>query len=156
MSNNTSLQKAIDLVTRATEEDKNKNYAEALRLYEHAVEYFLHAIRAEKLKEYLRRKTKEKSPVQQCENSGKKEDNSSDSDDEKPEKKRLMSQFEGVIVKEKAERQMVRRRWTARGQGSPEGGCHIAHQVPPTCSRANAHRGRVSCFSDPPVRESLI
>ena len=40
-----SLQKAIDLVTKATEEDKNKNYAEALRLYEHGVEYFLHAIK---------------------------------------------------------------------------------------------------------------
>nr|CAD7392538.1 unnamed protein product [Timema cristinae] len=40
-----SSQKAIDLVTRATEEDKNKNYEEALRLYEHGVEYFLHAIK---------------------------------------------------------------------------------------------------------------
>ena len=39
------LQKAIDLVTKATEEDKNKNYEEALRLYEHSVEYFLHAIK---------------------------------------------------------------------------------------------------------------
>jgi hypothetical protein len=39
------LQKAIDLVTKATEEDKNKNYTEALRLYEHGVEYFLHAIK---------------------------------------------------------------------------------------------------------------
>ena len=38
-------QKAIDLVTKATEEDKAKNYAEALRLYEHGVEYFLHAIK---------------------------------------------------------------------------------------------------------------
>ena len=46
MSGNT-LQKAIDLVTKATEEDKNKNYSEALRLYEHAVEYFLHAIKYE-------------------------------------------------------------------------------------------------------------
>jgi vacuolar protein-sorting-associated protein 4 len=46
MSGNT-LQKAIDLVTRATEEDKNKNYEEALKLYEHAVEYFLHAIKYE-------------------------------------------------------------------------------------------------------------
>ncbi len=46
MSGNT-LQKAIDLVTKATEEDKNKNYAEALKLYEHAVEYFLHAIKYE-------------------------------------------------------------------------------------------------------------
>jgi len=40
-----SFQKAIDLVTKATEEDKNKNYEEALRLYEHGVEYFLHAIK---------------------------------------------------------------------------------------------------------------
>jgi hypothetical protein len=39
------LQKAIDLVTRATEEDKNKNYKEALRLYENGVEYFLYAVK---------------------------------------------------------------------------------------------------------------
>lgn len=32
-SGETSLQKAIDLVTRATEEDRNKNYDEALKLY---------------------------------------------------------------------------------------------------------------------------
>lgn len=41
-------QKAIDLVTKATEEDKAKNYEEALRLYQHAVEYFLHAIKCER------------------------------------------------------------------------------------------------------------
>lgn len=41
------LQRAIDLVTKATEEDKAKNYEEALRLYQHAVEYFLHAIKCE-------------------------------------------------------------------------------------------------------------
>lgn len=41
------FQKAIDLVTKATEEDKAKNYEEALRLYQHAVEYFLHAIKCE-------------------------------------------------------------------------------------------------------------
>lgn len=121
MSNNTALQKAIDLVTKATEEDKNKNYAEALRLYEHAVEYFLHAIRyeaqtdrakesirskcvqyldrAEKLKEYLsKNKTKEKKPVKQGESDKKEGDNSSDSDDENPEKKKLMNQLEGAIV----------------------------------------------------------
>jgi len=45
------FQKAIDLVTKATEEDKNKNYEEALRLYEHGVEYFLHAIKC-KLKQF--------------------------------------------------------------------------------------------------------
>lgn len=43
------LQKAIDLVTKATEEDKAKNYEEALRLYQHAVEYFLHAIKCKYL-----------------------------------------------------------------------------------------------------------
>ncbi|CAG0890798.1 unnamed protein product, partial [Darwinula stevensoni] len=42
-----ALQKAIDLVTRATEEDKNRNYEEALRLYEHGLEYFLDAIKFE-------------------------------------------------------------------------------------------------------------
>ena len=31
----------IDLVTKAMEEDKKKNYKEALQLYETAVEYFL-------------------------------------------------------------------------------------------------------------------
>ena len=40
-----SIQKAIELVTKATEEDKKKNYEEALKLYEHSVEYFLHAIK---------------------------------------------------------------------------------------------------------------
>lgn len=45
MAAGVTLQKAIDLVTKATVEDKNKNYEEALRLYEHGVEYFLHAIK---------------------------------------------------------------------------------------------------------------
>ena len=38
------------MVTKATEEDKNKNYGEALRLYEHSVEYFLHAIKCKSQK----------------------------------------------------------------------------------------------------------
>lgn len=49
MAAGTTLQKAIELVTKATEEDRNKNYEEALRLYEHGVEYFLHAIKCELL-----------------------------------------------------------------------------------------------------------
>lgn len=40
-----TLQKAIDLVTQATEKDKAKDYEEALKLYQHSVEYFLHAIK---------------------------------------------------------------------------------------------------------------
>lgn len=126
MSSGGTLQKAIDLVTKATEEDKNKNYAEALRLYEHGVEYFLHAIkyeaqsdkakesirakclqyleRAEKLKDYLKKDPKDnkKKPVKAGEgHSNKKDDSNSDSDDEDPDKKKLLTQLEGAIVMEK-------------------------------------------------------
>lgn len=74
------LQKAIQIVTQATEEDKNKNYEEAFRLYSLSFEYFMatlkweknekckttikqkmceYLMRAEKLKEYLdKQKTK--------------------------------------------------------------------------------------------------
>lgn len=45
MANETALQKAISIVTNATEEDKKANYEEALRLYNHACEYFLHALK---------------------------------------------------------------------------------------------------------------
>ncbi|KAG7254606.1 hypothetical protein CRUP_001226, partial [Coryphaenoides rupestris] len=34
--------KAIDLASKAAQEDKDQNYEEALRLYQHAVQYFLH------------------------------------------------------------------------------------------------------------------
>ncbi|TDG41882.1 hypothetical protein AWZ03_011695 [Drosophila navojoa] len=126
MAAGTTLQKAIDLVTKATEEDRNKNYAEALRLYEHGVEYFLHTIkyeaqgekakdsirakclqyldRAEKLKEYL--KKGKKKPIKEGGESSSKDDKDkkSDSDDEDgddPEKKKLQSKLEGAIVIEK-------------------------------------------------------
>ncbi|VEN34616.1 unnamed protein product [Callosobruchus maculatus] len=39
------LKKAIEIVTKAVEEDRAKNYGEALRLYEKGVEYFLNAIK---------------------------------------------------------------------------------------------------------------
>ncbi|KAJ8252186.1 hypothetical protein COCON_G00214980 [Conger conger] len=118
-----TLQKAIDLVTKATEEDKAKNYEEALRLYQHAVEYFLHAIkyeahsdkakesirgkcvqyldRAEKLKDYLKNKEKQqtgKKPVKEAQNNDKSD---SDSEGENPERKKLQEQLMGAIVMEK-------------------------------------------------------
>jgi len=129
MANSNALQKAIDLVTKATEEDKNKNYEEALRLYEHSVEYFLHAIkyeassdkakesirakcvqyldRAEKLKVYL--KKKQKKPVADGEkpnSSGAQSKNDKDSDSEEdskedPDKKKFADQLSGAIVVEK-------------------------------------------------------
>jgi len=117
-----TLQKAIDLVTKATEEDKAKNYEEALRLYEHAVEYFLHAIkyeaqsdkakesirakcityleRAEKLKEYI--KGGKKKPVKAGSNGeSKKDSKDSDSDSDDPEKKKMIDKLSDAIVVEK-------------------------------------------------------
>uniref|UniRef100_A0A8D3CFD0 vesicle-fusing ATPase n=1 Tax=Scophthalmus maximus TaxID=52904 RepID=A0A8D3CFD0_SCOMX len=80
MATNNNLQKAIDLAGKAAQEDKAQNYEEALRLYQAAVQYFLHVVkyeaqgdkakqsirmkcaeyldRAEKLKEYLKKKEK--------------------------------------------------------------------------------------------------
>ncbi|KAL9974370.1 hypothetical protein ACROYT_G011394 [Oculina patagonica] len=124
-----TLKKAIDIVTKATDEDKAGNYEEALRLYEHGVEYFLHAIkyeahgekskesirqkcvqyleRAEKLKQYVKGKNKKK-PVassgggKESSKGGKdgKEDSSGDEDDD-AETKKLRGQLNSAIVMEK-------------------------------------------------------
>lgn len=37
------MKKAINLVAKATEEDKAQNYEEALKNYQNAIQYFLHA-----------------------------------------------------------------------------------------------------------------
>ncbi|XP_005099613.1 vacuolar protein sorting-associated protein 4B [Aplysia californica] len=127
MSNQGALQKAIELVTKATEEDKNKNYEEALRCYEHSVEYFLHAIkyeassdkakesirskcnqyldRAEKLKNYLNKKDKKKPVADGGKPSNSKhaaDDKSSDDEDDKEvtDKKKFETQLTGAIVME--------------------------------------------------------
>ncbi|XP_025832569.1 vacuolar protein sorting-associated protein 4B [Agrilus planipennis] len=122
MATGSTLQKAIELVTKATEEDRNKNYEEALRLYEHGVEYFLHAIkyeaqgekakesirakccqyleRAEKIKESI--KKGKKKPVKEGDTESKDEKKSdSDSDSDDPEKKKLQSKLADAIVVEK-------------------------------------------------------
>jgi vacuolar protein-sorting-associated protein 4 len=39
------LQKAISIVTQATEEDSKKNYEEAFRLYQLALDYFMTALK---------------------------------------------------------------------------------------------------------------
>lgn len=119
-----SLQKAIDIVTKATEEDRAKNYEEALRLYQHGVEYFLHAIkyeahsdkskdsirakcneylkRAEDLKKYLSRDSKK--PVQAASGGGGgggKGGKESDEDENTSESKKFQNQLSGAIVMEK-------------------------------------------------------
>lgn len=62
MSNSNTLKKAIDLATRASEEDKAENFEEAIKLYRHAVEYFLHYVKyetnSERAKDSVRAKCK--------------------------------------------------------------------------------------------------
>ncbi|KAK7158862.1 hypothetical protein R3I94_005255 [Phoxinus phoxinus] len=115
-------QKAIDLASKASQEDKAENYEEALRLYQHAVQYFLHVVkyeaqgdkakqsirakcaeyldRAEKLKEYLKKKEKAPAkPVKESQSSDK--GNESDGEGDDPEKKKFQNQLSGAIVMEK-------------------------------------------------------
>ena len=126
MATGGTLQKAIDIVTKATEEDQKGNYAEALRLYEHGVEYFLHAIkyeaqserskesirnkciqyldRAEKLKTFIAKGDNKKKPQKEGgggkSNKGKDGDND-ESDEENEESKKFKEQLGGAIVVEK-------------------------------------------------------
>uniref|UniRef100_A0A673C2Z8 vesicle-fusing ATPase n=1 Tax=Sphaeramia orbicularis TaxID=375764 RepID=A0A673C2Z8_9TELE len=109
--------KAIDLASKAATEDKAKNYEEALRCYQAAVQYFLHVVkyetpsdrakdsirnkcadyldRAEQLKEYLKKKDTNPpaKPVKESDSKGDDEDNS--------EKKKFKDQLSGAIVMEK-------------------------------------------------------
>ncbi|XP_019734479.1 vacuolar protein sorting-associated protein 4B isoform X1 [Hippocampus comes] len=113
-------EKAIDLASKAAQEDKAQNYEEALRMYQAAVQYFLHVVkyeaqgekakqsirakcaeyldRAEKLKEYLQKKEKAP-PAKPVKESSDKGNDSDDADD--PEKKKLQNQLSGAIVMEK-------------------------------------------------------
>ncbi|CAL4112106.1 unnamed protein product [Meganyctiphanes norvegica] len=104
----TTLQEAIDLVTKATEEDRNHNYAEAVRLYESAVEYFQYTMKYEiqneeakesirtKCQQYIDRAKKIEEYLESKNNIG------SDTDDDSGSTKRkMMDKMEGVIVTEK-------------------------------------------------------
>ncbi|XP_007439838.1 vacuolar protein sorting-associated protein 4B [Python bivittatus] len=120
-----TIEKAIDLASKAAQEDKAGNFEEALRLYQHAVQYFLHVVkyeaqgdkakqsirakcteyldRAEKLKDYL--KKKENTPLKPVKESGSADEKGNDSDGEgesdDPEKKKLQNQLQGAIVMER-------------------------------------------------------
>ncbi|XP_076009710.1 vacuolar protein sorting-associated protein 4B-like [Genypterus blacodes] len=115
-----NLQKAIDLASKASEEDKAQNYEEALRLYQHAVQYFLHVVkyeakgnsaktsirakcadyldRAEQLKEYLK-KQENNPPAKPVKESG--SDDKDDESEDGGEKKKFQNQLSGAIVMEK-------------------------------------------------------
>jgi len=110
-------------VKRATEEDKKQNYAEALKLYESGVEYFLHAIKYEaqserskesirsKCIQYLDRAEKLKTFIAEKDNAPKKPvkdgggskggGKDSDSDEENAESKKFKEQLGGAIIVEK-------------------------------------------------------
>ena len=120
-------QKAIDLASKAAQEDKAGNYEEALQLYQHAVQYFLHVVkyeaqgdkakqsigtkcteyldRAEKLKEYLKKREKKPQKPVKEEQSGPDDEKGNDSDgdaeSDDPEKKKLQNQLQGAIVIER-------------------------------------------------------
>ncbi|KAM6497806.1 hypothetical protein JOM56_005754 [Amanita muscaria] len=58
----TSLDKAIEIVEQAIEEDTNHNYAEAYKLYQNSIDYFMLALKYEKnekSKQLIRSKTEE-------------------------------------------------------------------------------------------------
>eukprot|EP01115_Flamella_aegyptia_P014796 TRINITY_DN86609_c0_g1_i1.p1 TRINITY_DN86609_c0_g1~~TRINITY_DN86609_c0_g1_i1.p1 ORF type:complete len:242 (+),score=60.30 TRINITY_DN86609_c0_g1_i1:92-817(+) len=111
------LQKAINFVGQAIEEDKKQNYQEALRLYQLALEYFITALkyeksekskemvrekvqeymaRAEYLKEHLNNKSNKKKPIGSTDGAGKGEEDGEDN----TEKLRLRAALEGAIQKE--------------------------------------------------------
>ena len=116
-----NLDKAIDLVKRAAEEETKQNYEEALKLYQSGVEYFLHVLkydvtakgplsenirnrvkgyleRAEHIKKYL---SDLKGSKSQSSDKKKKaaEGTSADSDDdEDPQKKQMKNQLSEAIV----------------------------------------------------------
>ncbi|XP_062501037.1 vacuolar protein sorting-associated protein 4B-like [Corticium candelabrum] len=123
------LQKAIDLAQRATDADREQNFEEARRLYESAVEHFLHAMkyetpnakskesikqrcegyleRAEQLKDYLKKKSaRGTKPVKAGGESkssgggGKGGKDSESSDEDDAEKKKLKEQISGAIIVE--------------------------------------------------------
>lgn len=117
MDGKSKLDKAIELVGKATEEDKAKNYKEALELYEAAVECFLYAIkyeapsekfkqsvrakctqyldRAERLKDHLANESKApKKKTVKAEG-----ENNSDGEDD-TEKNKFKTQLNGAIVVE--------------------------------------------------------
>ncbi|GMT26793.1 hypothetical protein PFISCL1PPCAC_18090 [Pristionchus fissidentatus] len=110
----TSLQQAVDLVTKATEEDKAGNYEAALELYDRSVQYFIHTIKyeaqGEKQKETIRNKCSsylnraeqikkflKDGPAKRPVKDGGK-DGGKDSGDDDDDKKKLQEKLQGAIV----------------------------------------------------------
>lgn len=110
-----ALQKAIETVTKATEEDKAERYQEAFTLYEQAVAYFIHAIKYEtqgdrqketirnKCSDYLKRAEQIKDFLKKGKDkkAAKADGGKSDDSDDDTDKKKLNDRISGAIVMEK-------------------------------------------------------
>uniref|UniRef100_A0A915LVZ3 MIT domain-containing protein n=1 Tax=Meloidogyne javanica TaxID=6303 RepID=A0A915LVZ3_MELJA len=110
MTASTALQKAIELVTRATDEDKNKNYEEALRLYTGSYECQAERqkeIIRERMQEYMKRAEDLKDHIKKTSNNSKggkrpvKEDDKDSSGDEEDGNKKFQKAINKAIVVEK-------------------------------------------------------
>ncbi|KAL5534508.1 VPS4 [Sanghuangporus baumii] len=127
MANVNNLDRAIEIVQRAIDEDVNQNYQEASKLYQNALDYFLLALkyekneklrilirgkiseyldRAEKLKEHLNRESEKRARRAVGANgaatggtggSGK----NKDEDEDDPELKKLRAGLSGAILTDK-------------------------------------------------------
>ena len=113
MSNVDFLGKAIEIVKKATEQDTLKNYAEAYKLYQNSLEYFLTAIKYEKneklkdsirtkFTEYLERAEKLKEYLQNSKSKVTTSNNDKGGDEEEDQdQKKLKDALSGVILSEK-------------------------------------------------------
>ncbi|KAG6868157.1 hypothetical protein C0993_007046 [Termitomyces sp. T159_Od127] len=116
MANN--LDRAVEMVQRAVEEDSKQNYAEALKLYQNSLDYFMLALKyeknerskgliREKIVEYLNRAETLKEHVSSSKNAknavgiganGKRKNDEDDGQD--TETKKLRANLAGAIVQE--------------------------------------------------------
>ncbi|KAF5339320.1 hypothetical protein D9611_009896 [Ephemerocybe angulata] len=124
MSNSTSLNKAIEIVQQAIDDDNKGNYADAYRQYQNALDFFMHALKYEKnekskvlikskVDEYLSRAETLKEHLAQSERKGKnaiatgasgpggKKKDTEEDDDQDPETKKLRAGLSGAILTEK-------------------------------------------------------
>ncbi|VDL16981.1 unnamed protein product [Hymenolepis diminuta] len=117
----TALNRGIETVVRATEEDKKKNYDEALRLYQIGCDYMLHALKygchndksrdsiKKKVSQYLDRAEKIKSYLESSNNKDEsapdggtvEKNRSKDDKDDDTERNKFHAQLSEAIVMEK-------------------------------------------------------
>ncbi|KAH6905822.1 katanin p60 ATPase domain-containing protein [Coprinopsis sp. MPI-PUGE-AT-0042] len=119
-SSNSNLDRAIQIVQKAIDEDNKSNYAEACKLYQHSLDYFLLAMKYEKnpklkelikgkVEEYLLRAENLKEVINASEKKGKSAVGANGStangkgkeDDQDSETKKLRAGLEGAIINEK-------------------------------------------------------